>query len=393
MHQRVGPKAIKLDLSNITRLMDLLGNPQQVLKYVHVTGTNGKGSVSHYIASILQEAGHQVGLYTSPHYKDFRERCKINGQLVEQKYVVSFVEKLHNLGAFEQLKPSFFEISVALAFDYFAFKKVDVVVLEVGLGGRLDSTNIIIPELAVITNIGLDHQNTLGDTLPAIAREKAGIIKQGKPVLIGEYQAEVQQVFVDKAKSLSAPLYQSKDVIAAFTYKIEKNINPFYARNVQTSLAASLLISKAFNISRKHQVDGIKNVRENCYYIGRFQFIDSAPKILADGAHNLPGLKAFLGGIESISYDKLHIVLAMVGDKPLEKVLSLFPNKAKYYFAKANIPRGKDANLLSQEAALYGLKGKSYISVRKALAAAKQSAHKNDLIVITGSIYTVAEVI
>ncbi len=393
MHQRIGPKAIKLDLSNIISLMDLLDNPQDQLKYVHVTGTNGKGSVSHYIASILQEAGHKVGLYTSPHYKDFRERCKINGQLIPKNYVVAFVNRLKVLGAFETLKPSFFEISVALAFDYFASSKVDGVVLEVGLGGRLDSTNIITPVLSVITNIGLDHQNTLGDTLVAIAGEKAGIIKQDIPVLIGEYQKEVKPVFEKKANSLDAPLYYSRDLLNKTSIQVKEAINPFYRRNVETSLSASYLLKDLFNISEQHQRNGIENVRKNCYYIGRFQTLVSSPRVLADGAHNLPGLKALFGGIAKMSFGRLHIVLAMVGDKPLDKVLALFPKDAKYYFAKADIPRGKNKTVLKNEASSYGLLGKEYISVRKALAAAKQSAHKNDLVLVTGSIYTVAEVI
>ncbi len=393
MFQRVGPKAMKMDLGNIEALMNALGNPQSSLRYVHIAGTNGKGSTAHFVASILQEYGLSVGLYTSPHYKDFRERVKINGFLIAKKDVVSFVNELVIKGIFKTIKPSFFEISVALAFYYFKKKNVDMVVLEVGLGGRLDSTNIITPLISIITNIGLDHQNTLGDTLAEIAVEKAGIIKSEIPVLIGEKQKETTPIFERIAKSKNAPIEYASVIEDAIIKKIE--LSNFHLNNTRTAIGAIRLLVKYydFDINDQQIINGINNAPSNSAYFGRYQTLMNNPKVIADGAHNLPGVAMLFSCLALESYQQLHIVLGMVGDKPLDKVLALFPKEAIYYFCKANIPRGKEASLLQKEAGWIGLEGKTYTSVRKALASAKQSAHESDLIIVTGSIYTVAEVI
>lgn len=391
MFQRVGPKALKFDLSNITRLMDALGNPQEGLTCIHVAGTNGKGSVCHYMASILQEAGYNVGLYTSPHYRDYRERIRYNGQLIEKQYVVKFLNRLISEDILTRLSPSFFEIGVAMAFCYFEDIQVDFAVIETGLGGRLDSTNIITPILSIITTIDYDHQATLGETLPLIAQEKAGIIKSNIPVVIGHRQVETEQVFKSKAQSLNAHIVFAEDVDPKIDFPSLSKIK-YQQQNMHTASIALGILDRP-NVSLHHQKVGIQNVSINTGYMGRWQTLSTRPHIIADAAHNQQGLSQLLVNLSTVSYCHLHVVLGMVSDKPITEALSLLPNEAKYYFAKANIPRGKSEKALKQEANTLGLEGKSYKSIRKALAAAKLSARENDLILVTGSIFTVAEVV
>ncbi len=402
MFQRTGPKALKYNLDNITQLMNALGNPQDSLKHIHIAGTNGKGSVSHMIASILQESGLKIGLYTSPHYKDYRERIRLNGQMINKRYVVSFLNRLQSLDSYSEIKPTFFEIGVAMAFCYFADNQVDYCVIETGLGGRLDSTNIITPILSIITNIGYDHQATLGDTLPEIASEKAGIIKHKVPVLIGEYQSEVQAVFDAAAKKTQSKLYAASTLLSTSNLlstkemrSIDKQLSVQYLKtNFRTAIgAATILKGQGLPIKATHIINGIDNLSHNTKFVGRWQKLGDNPRVYADAAHNKEGITLLSTHLETLDYDKLHIILGMVGDKPLDKVLPLFPSQAKYYFAKANIPRGKAANHLQEEASIHHLYGKCYTSIRKALASAKLSAGKNDLVLVTGSIFTVAEVI
>lgn len=392
MHQRIGPKAIKKDLKNIKSLLKALDNPHLKGHFIHVGGTNGKGSVSHYIASILQEQGYTVGMYTSPHYKDYRERIKINGALMPKRKVVSFVNILIEKGIIDTIKPSFFELSVAMAFWYFNQQKPDFIIMEVGLGGRLDSTNVIKPLLSVITNISLDHQATLGNTHRQIASEKAGIIKKGIPALIGEYQEDVAKVFSKKATKENSDLFYAKDL---GNVKVSRNEDPFTKRNKCTAMAAIELLNRKnhVKITTATIQSGLRNVAKNTYFIGRFQALDKDPLIVADSAHNEGGISLLFDYIEKVKFNKLHIILAMVGDKPLDKVLALFPKSAKYYFSSADIPRAMPKQRLQNVSASYDLSGKTYMTVRKALSAAKQSAQKNDLILVTGSVYTVAEVI
>jgi dihydrofolate synthase / folylpolyglutamate synthase len=404
MFQRVGAAALKFDLSNITRLVSLFDNPQSKFRSIHIAGTNGKGSVSHGLASVLQEQGYKVGLYTSPHYRDYRERIKINGQLIPKTTVTRLVNRVLAEPEAAKLQPSFFEFTLALAFLYFEEEKVDYAVLETGLGGRLDSTNIVTPILSVITNIGLDHQDRLGDTLPQIAGEKAGIIKPHVPVVIGEYQAEVHEVFKEVAKQNETTLYLAEDLLQQdgallsakeFSGLLEHYEAPYMAKNLTTIIASFQVLRQADPsiISKANLLKGLIDMRQNTTYLGRWQYLGANPTILADAAHNQPGLELLMAKLKQMTYTNLHIVIGMVNDKPLDKVLALFPQEAKYYFVKANIPRGLEAKLLQAQAAALELKGKAYTSVKKGLAAAKQSASESDLILVTGSIFTVAEVV
>ncbi len=394
MFQRQGPKALKYDLANVTKLVDALGNPHRSLEFIHVAGTNGKGSVCHYLSSILQEQGLKVGLYTSPHYKDYRERIRLNGDLIPKKAVKEILNLMYSHNAVRALKPTFFELTVAMAFQYFKEEQVDVVVLETGLGGRLDSTNIVKPKLSVITNIGLDHQATLGETMQEIAKEKAGIIKPKIPVLIGQRQVQTTSVFHTVAKATDSQLVFAEDFIFDEKYFNEVHIE-YQRSNIQTCLAALTVLNKqtSDNWQETSILKGLQNVHDNTGYVGRWQTLSTQPNIIVDAAHNQAGMHQVSQVLKNMKYDRLHIVLGMVGDKPIGKVLTLLPKHAKYYFAKANVPRGKLANELQREAQLYSCKGKSYSSVRKALASAKLSAAKSDLILVTGSIFTVAEVI
>ena len=412
MYQRLGSAAYKKDLTNTIKLCESTGNPQNRIKTIHIAGTNGKGTTTHIIAGGLQAQGYKVGVYTSPHYKDFRERIKINGFYIPKSYIIDFLNRYSK--DLEEIQPSFFEMTVAMAFLYFADEKVDFAVIETGLGGRLDSTNVINPLLAVITNISFDHQSMLGNTLPAIAGEKAGIIKNNIPVIIGERQKELEQIFINKAKEMSAQIHFATDHIQiietgfsqlkkSYTVVYNKHpwienlstdlTGPFQERNIITGMYALKLLSEKININIDKLKDFFPNLKSKTGYIGRWQVLGSDPMIIADSAHNEGGLKIIMNEIQDLKYKKLHMILGFVNDKELSTVLEFFPKNAIYYFAKANIPRGLDAELLKTESEKYGLLGNSYSSVRKAFAAAKIKAHADDLIFIGGSIFVVAEVI
>lgn len=390
MFQRVGAAAYRVDLGNITQLLDILGDPQRELKCIHIAGTNGKGSVSHIIASVLQAQGYKVGLFVSPHYKDYRERIKINGKLISKKFVNGFVEQ--NMERFKTVNASFFEISTAMAFQYFKEKQVDYAVIETGMGGRLDSTNIITPLLSVITNISLDHTQFLGDTLAKIAGEKAGIIKLGVPVVIGETQEETKPVFEAKAK-------ETKSVIV-FADKEKKHkynsdlIGPYQNKNLQTAITAiKVLQQSGVEVGEKSIKKGLKHVRENTNFIGRWMIMGKKPTIIFDSAHNEGGLQEMKKGFKNIKYKNLHFVYGTVADKDISTILSILPKKAQYYFCKANIPRGLSAAELQEKAATYKLKGESYKSVKAAYKAALSNASTGDLVLVSGSVFVVAEVL
>ena len=412
MYQRVGSAAFKKDLTNIIALCEQLRQPHQQFKSIHIAGTNGKGSSAHMLAAILQAQGYKVGLYTSPHYKDFRERVKVDGSLMPESYVTDFVEQ--HKDAFEQIQPSFFEITVAMAFDYFAKAKVDIAVIEVGLGGRLDSTNIIQPIVSVITNISFDHQQFLGNTLRAIAGEKAGIIKEKVPVVIGETHPETKEVFLDKAKAFNAEIvfadqhYEvvfQEELLDTTLYKVYRNgkeyydklevqvRGPYQYKNLQTVFQLLELLPTDVEVSEAAIIKGLKNVQKLTYFIGRWQLLDTKPVILCDSAHNEAGLQYMQEGLSNIPHRQLHMVIGMVADKDVSKALSMFPVDAQYYFAKPAIPRGLDQNKLLKYAQEAGLSGMAYESVGDALAAAKTKATRDDLIYIGGSIFVVAEVI
>jgi dihydrofolate synthase/folylpolyglutamate synthase len=407
MFQRVGAAAYRADLTNITELCSILKNPQQYLKCIHIAGTNGKGSVSHITASILQEQGYKVGVFVSPHYKDYRERIKINGKLISKNFVTNFVAK--NLPKFKKVNASFFEISTAMAFQYFYEKKVDYVILETGMGGRLDSTNIIQPILSVITNISLDHQQFLGYTLTKIATEKAGIIKRETPVVIGETQKETKTVFLQKAKYENAPIvFADKEVILtdfksnplATTFSInnkkyQTDISGNYQKkNITTAFCAIEQLKKqGIIIHQKAITNGIKQVSKNTYFIGRWMVQQEKPLVIFDSAHNEGGIKELIAQIKTLSFQQLHFVYGTVADKDLSKIFALLPKKAMYYFCKPNIARGKNAVLLQQDALKHNLKGEYYNTVKDAYCTALGNAKKKDLILVSGSIFIVAEVI
>lgn len=409
MYQRQGKSAYKKDLKNIIALCDHLGNPQDQLRSIHIAGTNGKGSCSHIIGSCLVASGLKVGIYTSPHYKDFRERIKIDGKYISKKWVSNFITK--HKATIEQIKPSFFEITVAMAFTYFHEEGVDVAVIETGLGGRLDSTNILKPLLTLITNISLDHQNMLGNTLVEIAHEKAGIIKSKTPIIIGEYQREVAPIFEGTAQKRSAnlsyasALYQvdqkgSKVIVQdqednpLFTFKTHLR-GPYTVKNIVSSIAILTEWNKLSNtkINAITVKKGFKLLKSKINYMGRWQEIQKKPLTIADSAHNVAGLSTAFSHLAIMKYKKLHIVLGFVNDKDLDQVLKLLPTDASYYFAKANIPRGQDAKLLQSKADNYNLKGRSYKTVKKAYKSAQKASSKKDLIFVCGSIFVTAEVL
>ncbi len=412
MFSRIGDKAIRKDLTNTIALCDFLGNPQNNFPSIHIAGTNGKGSVAHMLASILQEAGYKTGLYTSPHLKDFRERIKINGKPCKEKFVVKFTEKI--IPKIEELEPSFFEITVAMAFDYFARKKVDIAIIETGLGGRLDSTNIITPILSVITNISFDHQHLLGATLPEIAAEKAGIIKQHIPVVIGRRNNETDSVFMQKAKSMQADILFAEDVVKdekskstgrflmmdakidATHYNICSDLSASYqAENVRLVLAAVHLLNERslLEIKEKAIQVGFSNVKRNTNLEGRWQLLESHPKVIADVGHNEDGIQKMITQLQSEQYKNLHIVLGFVKDKDVESVLQLLPHDASYYFTEPPIPRKLDASALQQMAQNHHLKGDVFLHPKDALGVAKSRAADNDLILITGSFFVVGEIL
>ena len=387
MYQNDGSTAFKKDLTNILALSKELGFPEQKFKSIHVAGTNGKGSTSHMLASILQEAGYKVGLYTSPHLKNFTERIRINGVEISEEKVTEFING--NKDFLEQQKMSFFEMTVGLAFDYFASEKVDMAIIEVGLGGRLDSTNNITPEVAVITNIGLDHTQFLGETLPEIASEKAGIIKKNIPVVIGEEQAAVKSVFIAKAAKESAPIYFASD--ASGTY-ISDLLGDYQIQNSKTAVAA-IKILKGYQVSKENIKNGLLNVVKNTNLKGRWQVLQEHPKVICDTAHNKEGLAIVLNQLKKQPFKKLHIVLGVVADKKLETILPLFPSIAHYYFCKPAISRGLSEDILEANAKKFNLLGKKYSSVKLALKSALLNANQEDIIYVGGSTFVVAEII
>ncbi|WP_310594247.1 folylpolyglutamate synthase/dihydrofolate synthase family protein [Flavobacterium sp.] len=391
MYQLQGASAYKKDLTNVHLLMDYLEHPEEQLQCIHVAGTNGKGSSSHMLASVLQEAGYKVGLYTSPHLKDFRERIKINGMMIPEDFVCDFVNQHQSF--FEANDMSFFEMSVGLAFDYFAKEKIDIAIIEVGMGGRLDATNIITPLVSVITNIGLDHTQFLGNTLAAIATEKAGIIKPQIPVVIGEYTPETQPVFLATANVNQSNLYFASDLITN-TYPSDL-IGDYQIHNKKTVIQTLTVLNQytAFQTNESHWKKGLSQVVKNTGLQGRWQQLGESPKIICDTAHNTHGLTIVLRQIQKEVFDSLHIVLGVVNDKDLNEVLPLFPKNAIYYFCKPNIPRGLDASILAQKASLYELNGEIYNSVSVAYAQAKQNAQSSDFIYVGGSTFVVAEIL
>ena len=389
MFQMQGASAYKKDLTNTLLLVEHLQHPETKFKSIHVAGTNGKGSTSSMIASILQEAGYKVGLYTSPHLKDFRERIRINGEMISEDFVVDFVAQSKTF--FEANQLSFFEMTVGLAFDYFAKEQVDVAVIEVGMGGRLDSTNVITPLVSVITNIGFDHTQFLGDTLPKIAAEKAGIIKSNVPVVIGEYSEETKPVFVAKAKSENAQIYFAQDN-SEVTYECAL-LGDYQVHNKKTVLQAIQLLQSKFKIEEKHIKLGLKKVVQNTGLLGRWQILNQKPFTVCDTAHNSHGLKIVLNQIQKFHFERLHIVLGVVNDKDLDSILPLFPKNANYYFCKPNVPRGLEQQILQKKATECGLFGEVFNSVSEAYTEALNLANDSDFIYIGGSTFVVAEIV
>lgn len=421
MFQRIGSAAYKADLNNTIAICKLLGNPENKFKSIHIAGTNGKGSTSHMLASILQASGLKVGLYTSPHLKDFRERIRVNGKMIPKKSVVDFVENYKK--DFKKIEPSFFEMTVGLAFDHFAKEQVDIAVIEVGLGGRLDSTNVISPLLSVITNISYDHINLLGDTLQKIAEEKAGIIKPNTITVIGETQAEVAHVFFEHGKKKDTGIFfadmffdlkkvkqsfkQGELMLSADVYfkgmgqnekifSIDSDLAGMYQqKNIRTVLCATLFLKTihGMRITDKAIVKGFASVKNRTGLAGRWQILSQKPLVIVDTAHNEAGIKEVLSQLKSTPYKKLHFVLGMVNDKDISKILKILPKTATYYFCKANIPRALPAEELFLQAKKAGLKGKVYACVQDAFIAAQATALKSDLVFVGGSTFTVAEVV
>ncbi|NNM22057.1 MAG: bifunctional folylpolyglutamate synthase/dihydrofolate synthase [Flavobacteriaceae bacterium] len=390
MYQRIGQAAYKADLSNTLNLAEYLDHPETSFKSVHLAGTNGKGSTSHMLASVLQEAGYKVGLYTSPHLKDFRERIKINGNMISEGAVVDFIDEHRRF--FETNQLSFFEMTVGMAFDHFRKEEVDIAVVEVGLGGRLDSTNIIIPEVSVITNIGMDHTQFLGNDLPTIAGEKAGIIKEGVPVVIGEKQAEPVEVFERIAHEKNSELIFAEQVIDQI-YPTDLH-GGYQHKNQRTALATlEVLRRKGWSMLDENIIQGLQNVIKNTGLSGRWQVIMQHPKVICDTAHNKEGLSLVLAQLISERFRDLHVVLGVVNDKKLDEILPLFPKHACYYFCAPAIPRAMDAGKLSEQAGRFGLLGAFYESVRDAYEEAIKNADKDDIIFVGGSTFVVAEVL
>ena len=403
LFERVGGAAYKAGLDTSIRMDDFLGNPHRRYKTIHVAGTNGKGSTSHMLAAILQAAGYKTGLYTSPHLKDFRERIRINGEMISQQKVIDFVQTY--AATFEPLHPSFFELTMEMAFDYFAAEQVDVAVIEVGLGGRLDSTNIITPILSVITNISFDHQQFLGDTLEKIAAEKAGIMKPHVPVVIGEAEGSVKAVFTNHAQQVNSPLYFAEEILHL---RHEEHSDSFYdtgcgniklglkglyqEKNLTTVLTAvNLLRQQDIELPVNSVQQGIERVIELTGLQGRWQVLQHHPLMICDTGHNEAGIRYVMQQLLQLSYRQLHIVFGMVNDKDPSKILPLLPKQATYYFTQAAIPRALECHQLQQQAVLYGLEGKVYVSVVEAINEAKRTANEDDVIFIGGSSYVVAE--
>lgn len=390
MFQREGKTAFKKDLTNSLAFSKYLNFPEKSFKSVHVAGTNGKGSSSHMLASILQQSGYNVGLYTSPHLKDFRERIKVNGKKISQNEVIEFIAK--NKSFLENQNLSFFEMTVGMAFFYFASKNVDIAIIEVGLGGRLDSTNIITPLVSVITNIGFDHTQFLGETLPEIAFEKAGIIKPNIPVVVGEFQAESAPVFKKIANDKKAAIFFAEDnVLKKYTSDLKGN---YQEKNIKTVVQTiEILCNSGFKISEEQLINGFSKVVENTGLLGRWQILNTNPKVICDTAHNKEGLQYVLKQLSEEKFKQLHIVLGVVNDKDLNSILPLFPKMAKYYFCKPNISRGLSEKELQLSANNFGLKGHCFKTVKTAYSKALKQANNSDLIFVGGSTFVVAEVV
>ena len=413
MYQLIGAAAYKADLNNTIQLLDFLNNPQNDFKSVHMAGTNGKGSVSHMLASVFQEAGYKTGLFTSPHLRDFRERIRINGEMIPEENVMQFIDTYKD--KFMAMELSFFEMATGMAFDYFSKEKVDIAIVEVGMGGRLDSTNLITPELSIITNIDFDHMKFLGDTRAKIAYEKAGIIKPGIPVVIGETHPETAQVFIDKAKECGSPIYFADQVFDCDKIHIESNLTQqfdvwknseqylealeiplmghYQQKNLTTVMCAIDLLRGKFNLSDDDIRDGIGLVIRNTHLMGRWQILNNDPLTIADTGHNVAGIKEVVMQLAEMNYERLHFVLGMVNDKDIDSVLHLLPHNAEYYFCKADIPRGLDAHILAEKAFEMGLRGQVFESVSHAYRSAVNNAHFGDVVFIGGSNFTVAEVV
>ena len=411
--EHVGASAYKAGLENTLALDKHFGHPHRAYRTIHVAGTNGKGSTSHMLASVFQEAGYKTGLYTSPHLIDFRERIRINGEMIPEENVVQFIDTYKD--KFEAMELSFFEMTVGMAFDYFSKEKVDVAIVEVGMGGRLDSTNIITPELSIITNIDFDHMKFLGDTRAKIAYEKAGIIKPSIPVVIGETHPETEQVFIDKAKECNSPIYFADQIFDCDKIHIDSNteqqfdvwknselymealeiplMGNYQKKNLTTVMCALDQLRGNFHLSDDDIRDGISKVIRNTHLMGRWQILCKDPLTIADTGHNVAGITEVVLQLSEMQYGKLHFVLGMVNDKDIDSVLQLLPHNAEYYFCKADIPRGLDANILAEKAFDMGLRGQVYESVSHAYRSAVNNAHFGDVVFIGGSNFTVAEVV
>ena len=385
MYQRSGTAAYKKDIGNIIKACNHLKNPHKKFKSIHIAGTNGKGSTAHMLASVLQEAGFRTGLYTSPHLKDFRERIKINGKMISKNEVTDFVKK--NKIVFEKIKMSFFEYTVAMAFDYFAKSKVDIAIIEAGLGGRLDSTNIIQPEISIITNIGYDHINLLGNTLEKIAKEKAGIIKEKTPIIIGRTQFQTNAIFKDFAKKKNAPIYFSSKKT-----KIKCDLTGHYqSENINTTIKTLNILD--WKVNQENITNGLNNINKNTNFQGRWQTLCKNPLTICDTGHNEDGIKNIVKQIQSLKYNKIHFIFGTVNDKEIDNILKLLPKKPIYYFCEAKIDRAFNSNKLKEKAIKFNLHGEAYYSVSEAYKNAISNSKKEDLIFIGGSTFVVAEVL
>jgi dihydrofolate synthase/folylpolyglutamate synthase len=412
LYSNIGIKAYKADLNNTIALCGHLGNPQNKIKTVHIAGTNGKGSTSHMLASVFQQSGYKTGLYTSPHLKDFRERIKIDGEMISQKFVIDFVKKIKTLS--EEINPSFFELTFVMAIEYFVQQEVDMAIIETGLGGRLDSTNVITPETSVITNIGFDHMDILGDTIEKIAVEKAGIIKQNIPVVIGEITTSTKNIFEQIAKEKKASIFFAEDEFKIIsitsdneTLQIEllHNSNEqtkkytldliglYQAKNLKTALTTIDILKDKYYLEERNISYALSHVKDLTGLHGRWEIIHKNPLIVLDVAHNVDGIQQLINQINRSSYKNLHLVFGMVKDKEIEKVLELLPKQAMYYFTKAQIARALPENELLEKAKKYNLNGDSFVEVNQALKAAMDKASKEDMIIVCGSVFVVGEVV
>ncbi|MCG8410702.1 MAG: bifunctional folylpolyglutamate synthase/dihydrofolate synthase [Bacteroidales bacterium] len=415
MYQRQGKAAYKANLENTLELDQYFNHPHKNFKTIHVAGTNGKGSVSHMLASVLQTAGYKVGLYTSPHLRDFRERIKVNGKMVSEEFVTEFVSK--HKAKFAEISPSFFEMTVAMAFDYFREQSIEIAIVEVGMGGRLDSTNIVSPDLSIITNIGLDHTAFLGNIISEIAIEKAGIIKHKTPIVIGQTQKESKPVFKDFANKLQAPIYFADEIYSInhsvlstdnkqiFNIKGTDNkiiypdlklelLGNYQKKNILTVIQAINILNKIdYNLTTQSIYEGLSNVVKNTGLLGRWQILNNKPLTICDTGHNQDGISDIIAQIQQTAYEKLHMVFGVVDDKNIDTILSMLPKNAKYYFTKAQIPRALNEKILQEKAKQYNLNGDCFDNVEKAVKNAKKFSNDNDLIFIGGSTFIVAEVV